>query len=210
MVQVNVVDDAVAPAEALRMVHQTPAPDAFVSLWLPTAHLATRDPVDLAIRAASGDGAHIAAYLVAESCPLTPTEPDRTVPPGTRTPGFAQIALLRRPAGQMRDDFLAAWLDLHTQVAIETQSTFSYTQNVAVRPLVATGAATPDPPLDPIDGIVEECFPAAAMTDPHVFFDAFGDDERLAAHTSRMVASTSKFLDYDRLDVIPTSRYRFS
>jgi hypothetical protein len=119
------------------------------------------------------------------------------------------MALLRRPADQTRDDFLGAWLDHHTQVAIETQSTFSYTQHVTVRPLTVTGATTPDAALDPIDGIVEECFPTAAMTDPHVFFAAVGDDERLRNHTSRMVASTSAFLDYDRIDVIPTSRYRF-
>jgi hypothetical protein len=210
-VQINVVDEAVAPADGLRIVHQAPAPDAFVSLWLPTAHLTTREPVDLAIRAAAGNGAQLAAYLVTESCPLTATDPDpgHIVPPGTRTPGFAQMALLRRPAGQTRDDFLAAWLDRHTQVAIETQSTFSYTQHVTVRPLTVAGATAPDAALDPIDGIVEECFPTAAMTDPHVFFAAVGDDERLRDHTSRMVASTSAFLDYDRIDVIPTSRYRF-
>lgn len=208
-VQINVVDDAVAPADHLRIVHRTPAPNAFVSLWLPTGHLTTREPIDLSIRAAAGDGAHLVAYLVTESCPLVATDPDHTVPPGTRTPGFAQMALLRRPADQTRDDFLAAWLDHHTQVAIETQSTFSYTQHITVRPLAVAGATTPEPPHDPIDGIVEECFPAAAMGDPHVFFDADGDDERLRNHTSRMVASTSVFLDYDRLDVIPTSRYRF-
>ncbi len=207
--QINVVDDAVAPADHLRIVHQTPAPNAFVSLWLPTGHLTTREPVDLAVRAAAGNVAHLAAYLVTESCPLTASDPGHTVPPGTRTPGFAQMALLRRPAHQTRDEFLAAWLDRHTQVAIETQSTFSYTQHITVRPLVVAGGVAPDPPLDAIDGIVEECFPAAAMTDPYVFFDADGDDERLRNHTSRMVTSTSVFLDYDRLDVIPTSRYRF-
>ena len=209
-VQINLADEAVAPADRLRIVHQTPAPDAFVSLWLPTAHHTIREPVDLAICAAAGDRAHLASYLVTESCPLTPTDADHTVPPGTRTPGFAQMALLRRPADQTRDDYLTAWLDQHTQVAIETQSTFSYTQNVTVRPLTIAGATIPDPPLDPIDGIVEECFPTAAMTDPHVFFNAIGDDGRLADHTSRMIASTSAFLDFDRIDVIPTSRYRFA
>lgn len=209
-IQINVADEATEPANRLRIVHQTPAPNAFVSLWLPTSHFTTRGPIDLAIRAVIGNGAHLAAYLVTESCPLTPTGPDHTVPPGTRTPGFAQMALLRRPADQTRDDYLTAWLDRHTQVAIETQSTFSYTQNVTVRPLTIAGATTPDPPLDPIDGIVEECFPAAAMTDPHVFFNAIGDDGHLADHTSRMIASTSAFLDFDRIDVIPTSRYRFT
>lgn len=198
-VQVNVVDDAVAPAAQRRIENHPPLPDAFVSLWLPTAHAAARGPIDSVVRAAAGHDARVGACLVTESCPLANTR--YPTPPGERTPGFAQIALLRRPAGQAMAEFLSAWLDDHTAVALDTQDTFSYVQNVVVRTLLPEG--------EPCDGIVEECFPAAAMTDVHAFFDAVGDDDRLRDHGERMVASTSRFLDFARLDVIPTSRYVF-
>jgi len=198
-VQVNLVDDDVAAAARVRIESNRPVPDAFVSLWLPTAHAATREPVDRIVRTAAGTAARIAAHLVTESCPL---RNDRyPTPPGSRTPGFAQVALLRRPAEQPFDEFLRAWLDDHTSVAIETQDTFAYVQNLVVRTLLAEG--------EPCDAIVEECFPAAAMSDVHAFFDAVGDEERLAEHTGRMIESTSRFLDLGRIDVVATSRYAF-
>lgn len=198
-VQVNLVDDDVAAASRWRIESCPPLPDAFVSLWLPTAHADTRDPIDTLVRESAGGDARLALHLVAESCPL----PNTRFPtaPGERTPGFAQMALLRRPADLPAAEFLATWLDDHTDVAIATQDTFVYVQDVVVRTLVGHG--------EPIDGIVEECFPAAAMTDIQAFFDAVGDDGRLADHTSRMIASTSRFLDLSRIDVIPTSRYVF-
>jgi hypothetical protein len=198
-VQVNVADDDVAPAKQWRIESCPPVPDAFVSLWLPTAYPRSREPVDAIVREAAGGD--FAAYLVTESCPLANTR--FPTAPGERTPGFAQMALLRKPADQPRDEFLAAWLDDHTRVAIDTQSTFVYVQNLVVRTLVAGAEA------QPFDAIVEECFPAEAMTDIHVFFDAVGDDDRLTDHTSKMMASTARFLDLSRIDVIPTSRYAF-
>jgi hypothetical protein len=198
-VQVNLVDDDVAPAAGWRIENHRPVADAFVSLWLPTAHVSARGPVDEIVRAAAGAGGRVGAYLVTESCPLPNTR--FPTPPGQRTPGFAQVALLRRPAGQPFDEFLSAWLDDHTAVALDTQDTFAYVQNLVVRTLLAEG--------EPCEAIVEECFPEAAMTDAHAFFDAVGDDDRLADHTGRMIASTSRFLDLDRLDVVATSQYAF-
>lgn len=198
-VQLNIVDDDVAPAAGWRIESNPPVPDAFVSLWLPTAHATTRDPVDEAVRRMAGRGARIGAHLVTESCPLANTRFPTT--PGERTPGFAQMALLRRPVGQSDEDFLHLWLEGHTDEAIDTQDTFLYVQHVVVRTLIDEGT--------PVDGIVEECFPEAAMTDAHAFFDAVGDDERFADHTNRMMASTSRFLDLSRIDVVPTSRYVF-
>jgi hypothetical protein len=196
-VQVNVADDDVAPAKQWRIESCPPVPDAFVSLWLPTAWSGSREPVDAIVGEASGGD--FAAYLVTESCPLANTRFPAAA--GERTPGFAQMALLRKPADQSRDEFLGSWLDDHTRVAIDTQSTFVYVQNLVVRTLVAGG--------EPLDAIVEECFPAEAMTDVHVFFDAVGDDDRLTDHTGKMMASTGRFLDLARIDVIPTSRYAF-
>ena len=57
------------------------------------------------------------------------------------------------------------------------------------------------------DAFVEECFPAAAMTDPLVFFDAAGDGERFQHNLDRMMDSVHRFIDMDQLDVLPTSQY---
>ena len=75
----------------------------------------------------------VAAYLVTESVPLPP-------PPtaaGQRTAGLANVALLRRPDDLDEATWLARWHVDHTPVAIETQSTFGYTQNAVVRALTA-------------------------------------------------------------------------
>ena len=54
---------------------------------------------------------------------------------------------------------------------------------------------------------MEECFPAGAMSDPHVFFDAVGDDEVPRHNQRAMFESVQRFLDFARMDVIPTSQY---
>jgi hypothetical protein len=85
-------------------------------------------------------------------------------------------------------------------VAIETQATFGYTQNLVVR------ALTPDAPG--IAGIVEELFPAEAITDLKAFFGA-ADDSDLQHRLGRMVASTTAFGANENIDTVPTSRYVF-
>jgi hypothetical protein len=57
------------------------------------------------------------------------------------------------------------------------------------------------------DAIVEECFPATAMTSQHAFYDALGDDAKLDANRRRMMESSRRFIDFDRIDVIPMSEY---
>ena len=86
---------------------------------------------------------------------------------GARTTGLANIALLRRPAELDQATWLTRWQRDHTSVAIETQSTFGYTQNWVVRTL------TPGAPG--IAGIVEELFPTEAITDLKAFFGAADD-----------------------------------
>jgi hypothetical protein len=85
-------------------------------------------------------------------------------------------------------------------VAIETQSTFGYTQNLVVRTL------TPNAPG--ISGIVEELFPAEAITDLKAFFGA-ADENDLHNRISQMVASTTAFGANENIDTVPTSRYAF-
>ncbi|MBP1685510.1 MAG: hypothetical protein H6Q33_1653, partial [Deltaproteobacteria bacterium] len=91
------------------------------------------------------------------------------------------------------------WLDGHTPIGIETQSNFGYRQNIVVRRLTY-GAP-------PCDGIVEENFPAAAMTSPHAFYDAVGDEARYQARLQRMMESCHRFIDFDKIDVIIASEY---
>lgn len=57
------------------------------------------------------------------------------------------------------------------------------------------------------DAVVEELFPTAAITDQHAFYDAVGDDDTLDRNRTEMLASVGRFLDLDRIDVLPTSRY---
>ena len=193
-VQVNVVDDAVAPARRHRIASSAAPAEGLVSVWLDSAVDHLRRGVDDAIAPHVGT---MAAYLVTESVPLPNTR--HPAPDGQRTEGFAQIAFLRRPDDQAPEAWLHHWLDEHTPIAIETQDTFAYVQNVVARRL------TPGAP--PWDGIVEECFPAAAMTDQHAFFDAVGDDERLRQHQQAMFQSCARFLDVTAIDVLPTSRH---
>lgn len=134
------------------------------------------------------------AYLVTESVPLAPP----TTAVGARTPGFANVALLRRPAELDGQTWFARWHVDHTPVAIATQSTFGYTQNAVVRPL------TPGAPA--IDAMVEELFPLEATRDLHAFFGAT-DDADLGDRMNRMVASTAAFGANRDVDTVPTSRY---
>ncbi len=189
-VQVNVADPDVEPAAGLRFTTDPSPPDAAVSVWMPSAVAERRQPFAEVVGPAD-------AYLVTESQPIVDgTTPDER----GRTPGFAQLAFLRRPEDLERDEWLDRWLDHHTDVAIRTQSTFVYAQHVVVRRL-GTGAGPG------YDAIVEECFPAAAMTDQHAFYDAVGDDERLARNRDALMASVGRILDLGRIDVVPTSRY---
>ena len=137
---------------------------------------------------------HPAAYLVTESVPLPPP---RTAP-GERTPGFANIAMLRRPAHLDEATWLTRWQRDHTPVAIDTQATFGYVQNTVVRGLTE-GAPQ-------VAAIVEELFPIEAVSDLHAFFGAADDDE-LNDRMARMVASTSAFGANRDIDTVPTSRY---
>ncbi len=196
-VQVNVADADVAPAAALRITTSATPTEAMVSIWIDSATDHLRGPFDDIIT--HPVGAEPAAYLVTESVPLTDDQP---VGEGERTRGFAQVAFIQRPAGQTVDEWLDLWLNRHTLIALDLQDTFAYVQNVVTR--VLTPGATP------WHAIVEESFPPAAMTDPHVFYDAVGDDELLARRQREMFESVQRFIDLSRIDVIPTSSYSWT
>ncbi|HYB40095.1 MAG TPA: hypothetical protein VEF72_33240 [Mycobacterium sp.] len=186
---VNVRDDAVRDS-LMTLTTLDPPAGAVVSMWTQQCY---GDQIAAALTLLEKEAAHVAAYLVTESVPLAP--PLQT---GRRTPGLANIALLRRPASLDEATWLSRWQRDHTPVAIETQATFGYTQNWVVRPL------TPDGPA--IAGMVEELFPPEAITDLKAFFGA-ADDNDLQDRVSRMVASTTAFGANENIDTVPTSRY---
>jgi len=190
-VQINVMDSGVEAAAGSRMRSGTgPCPDAMVSVWVDSANAPLRTAYDDVLRDVD---AGVIAYLVTESAPLPGDPVDG------RRAGYTQVSFLQRPERLDEQSWLAHWHDHHTQVAIDTQATSRYIQNRVVRPL------TPNAPL--CTAVVEECFPAEAMTDQAVFFDAVGDDDRRQANAEALMSSVMAFLDFDLIDVVPTSEF---
>ena len=192
--QVNVHDDAVAAASGLRQANTRPQPEAMLSVWVDSAVDALRAPFDKAVATAVPS---MAAYLVSESVPIRNTR--HPAQPGRRTEGWAQVALLARPPRLSPEAWRDTWQNSHTQVAIDTQSTFLYVQNLVIRVLSYAAPV--------YDAIIEEGFPAAAMTDSYSFFDAVGDEEKYQRNYKAMMDSCRRFIDGDRIDVLPTSQY---
>lgn len=193
-VQLNVADPAVSRAAGIIQSNTRPPIQGMISLWLDSAVAKFRQPYDEAIAAAVS---RMAAYLVTESQPIRNTlHPPQ---PGSRTAGFAQIAVLRRPPRLTYEAWLDIWHNSHTQVAIDTQSTFQYVQNVIVRPL-SYGAPV-------YDAVVEECFPEGAMDDPQAFFDGVGNPEKFQRNLQAMMESVQRFIDLDKIDVLATSQH---
>lgn len=195
--RVTVADSAVEAARKLRITSAAPgscAPDATISFWLDSTR--DRDPLELAMRRGCN---RINGYLVTESEPLRNTQ--HIMRPGERTPGMNQVVLLRKPERLTREQWLDTWLNSHTQIALDTQSTFGYRQNIIVR------ALTPD--TAPIDAIVEENFPHEAMTSGHAFYNAVGNDRLYKENREKMFVSVQRFIDFDKLDCLPMSEYNF-
>ena len=189
---VNVRDDAVRHS-LMTLTTLDPPVIAFVSLWVQQCY---GDQVAAAVALLDKETEQVAAYLVTESVPLSPPR----VESGPRTTGLANVALLRRPGHLDEATWLTRWQRDHTPVAIATQATFGYTQNWVVRALTAEAPT--------ISAIVEELFPAEAVSDLRAFFGA-ADDADLQARLQRMIASTSAFGANENIDTVPTSRYVF-
>jgi hypothetical protein len=181
-IQVNVTDAALGQPFGVEPVPGSEQILAAVSVWVDTAE---GNRVASTLPDAGPGGAAWHGWLVCESEPM----PNRTHPPGAdgRVPGFAQLVALSRPPHLSWGEWRHVWQGAHTPVAINTQSSFRYVQNVVFR------ALTPGAPA--YAAVVEECFPLEAATDLHVFFDAVGDDARLTRHMAAMSESCDRFMD---------------
>lgn len=179
-IQVNVVDDDIGPPFGVAPDPEDIQLTAAVSVWAGTAE---GSGLETALPAA-GEGGGWHGYLVKETEPRRNTK----ILPGRdgRVPGFAQVVPLSVPEGLTRDAWRARWAS-HTPIALATQSTFRYVQNTVVRPLTAGAPA--------YAAIMEECFPVDAAKDLHVYFNAVGDDAKLARHMAAMSDSCDRFMD---------------
>jgi hypothetical protein len=192
--KVCVVDDEVAPGAGLRIGSMKPPKAGMISFWLEQSQERAAHE-----RAIAEQTARIAGYLVVESRPLV--NESQRARPGERTPGFSYVSCIRPRAGLTHEEFIHLWYTVQRDMAIETQSTFSYVRNEIVRPL------TPEAP--PWAAVVEEGFPIGALDDAMVFYDARGSKEILAAHQKRMLEAVQSFIALDTIECHPMSEYVF-
>jgi len=192
--QFNIVDfdEQAKGLVNFQLVCTKPPPDGIISFWLTSAY--RRQPAEALL---AKTFARIAGYVVAESTILPnvkhPSKQDE------RTFGFSQVTFLKLPPRLKFEEWRQIWFGRHTKVGIETQANFRYVQNVVILPLTE---GAPE-----YRGIIEECFPIEAMTDPYVFYDAVGDEQKFQKNLSTMMESVQRFIDLDKVDVIPTSEY---
>lgn len=191
-IKLAVSDGDVAAGAALHLGARRP--DALLTFWLECVQ--DRGPAEAFI--AEETGRH-AGYLVVESQPLRLESDPRDA--GRRTKGFSLVGCIEPKPGLSHERFIEIWETLHRQVAIDTQSTFSYVRNEVVRPLT-TGAP-------PWWGVIEEGFPSEALSNPQAFYDAVGNEPKYRENLRRMIESCDAFLSLELVDSHPMSEYRF-
>ena len=190
--QINIADADVEPANNLAQSNYPPAPNAVIFVKVKSYFLA--DTLESFLEKITSK---VHGFVVSESIILDNSEKS---PLGSRSEGFSQVVLLEKPETMSAFDWFDYWTNFHTKIAIQTQSNFIYIQNTVVRPLQK---ASPS-----FIAIIEECFPFEAMTDPEVFYNAKNNPEQFAKHLQIMMESCEKFIDFKKIEVIPTSRYR--
>ncbi len=186
---VNLADERAVPG--LRITQMAEPLSGMVSIWLDTA--LRRGPLEEVLASVT---TRLAGYLVLESVPIVNTT--RVPPLGERVPGLYTVAFLEKPESLDYEAWLEAWQGRHTPVAVETQSTFLYVQNLLVRPLTENAPRW--------TAIVEEAFPAEAATDPMVFYAA-DSPQKLKENQRRMMESCQRFIDFSRFETHPMSAY---
>ena len=190
---IAVADSAVQKADNKRMSSGGDLPTAVLCAWVNT--VGNRLVLE---RELSRSAATYTGYLVTESEPLRNTlhRPSS----GMRTHGMCQVVFLQQPSRLSREQWLDIWQGSHTDIAIETQSTFGYRQNVIVRQIAGDERN--------VSAMIEENFPPEAMSSDYCFYGVDTDDKTgLAANMTAMMDSCTRFIDFDKIDVIPMSEY---
>ena len=190
--QINIVDEDVNEAAALAQINYSQNPDAIVFIKVASQYYSENIISILQSFAIKVEG-----FIVSESIILQDDSKDHQ---GKRSEGFSQVVFLEKPLEMTEFDWFDHWTHHHTKIAIETQSNFTYIQNTVVRPLQK------DSPN--FIAVIEECFPSEAMSNPSIFYNAENDSELLLKNTELMMDSCSRFIDFQKIEVIPTSRYR--
>jgi len=190
--QINIADSDVIPATNLAQSNYPPAPNAVIFIKVKSYFLA--DTLESHLEKITNK---IYGFVVSESIILDSSEKS---PLGSRSEGFSQVVFLEKPKTMSTFDWFDHWTNFHTKIAIQTQSNFIYVQNTVVRSLQKESPS--------FIAIIEECFPSEAMTDPEVFYNAQNNPEQFAKHVQIMMDSCEKFIDFKKIEVIPTSRYR--
>ena len=189
--QVNLPDKDVSKAAELVQSSYPPSPNAIVFLKVKSLF-----HVEQKLKVFELHAEKLFSFIVSESKII---EVDESKNLNKRTEGFSQIVFLEKPDNVDRFDWFDHWTHHHTKTAIETQSNFIYVQNSVVRKL-QTQAPN-------FIAIVEECFPSQAMSDQEEFYAARGDATLMKKNLEIMMDSCSKFIDFSKIEVIPTSRY---
>jgi hypothetical protein len=190
--QINIADADVEPANNLVQSNYPPAPNAVLFIKVKSYFLA--DTLESYLEKITDK---VRGFVISESIILDNSEKS---PLGSRSEGFSQVVFLEKPETMSAFDWFDHWINFHTKIAIQTQSNFIYVQNTVVRPLQK---ASPS-----FIAIIEECFPSEAMIDQEVFYNAKNNPEQFAKHAQIMMESCEKFIDFKKIEVIPTSRYR--
>lgn len=191
-VRINVADNDVAVgSELINAASIANLPNGIITFWLPTSY--QRAEVEQII---SRYSKQCYGYSVCESEPII-NEQLPTL--GERTTGFNQVVFLQKPDHLSREEYLTIWLESHTKVAIDTQQTFGYRQNIVVRRF--------DKNAPEIDSIIEENFPIGALTDEKIFYapDVAGEKTML----QQMMESCFRFIDFKRMNRLITSEYNY-
>ena len=189
--QVNLPDKDVAKAAGLAQSSYPPSPSAIVFLKVKSLF-----HVEQKLKVFEMHAEKLFSYIVSESKII---EVDESKNLNKRTEGFSQIVFLEKPDNVERFDWFDHWTHHHTKIAIETQSNFIYVQNSVVRKLQKQAPN--------FIAIVEECFPSQAMSDQEEFYAARGDATLMKKNLEIMMDSCNAFIDFSKIEVIPTSRY---
>ena len=189
--QVNLPDKDVSKAAGLVQSSYPPSPNAIVFLKVKSLF-----HVEQKLKVFELHAEKLFSFIVSESKII---EVDESKNLNKRTEGFSQIVFLEKPDNVDKFDWFDHWTHHHTKIAIETQSNFIYVQNSVVRKLQKQAPN--------FIAIVEECFPSQAMSDQEEFYAATGDATLMKKNLEIMMDSCSKFIDFSKIEVIPTSRY---